>query len=126
MFICTTLISASGLPAILAAWPINPHSLHISWQKATGPVTVYRIHCFPCDSREADVIKEIKDKDQESALITGLKPNTEYRLGITSVSLVTESKLVLSDDKFKLRKLPSHSCVRSTGLDRIWVQHEIY
>ena len=105
---------------------MNPHSLHISWQKATGPVTVYRIHCFPHDSQKADVIIEIKDKSQQSVIITGLKPNTEYRLGMTSVSSGTESKLVLSEDKVKLRKLQANSCVTSTGLDPIWVQHEIY
>ena len=71
-------------------------------------------------------MKDIKHRSQDSDLITGLKPDTEYRLGITSVSSGTESKLLLSEDKVKLRKLQSHSCVPRTGLDPIWVQCEIY
>ena len=111
----TTRILACGLPAVLGVKPINPHCLHVSWQKATGPITIYRIHCYPHDSQRADVIKEIKDKGQDSEIITGLKPETEYRVGITSVSSGTESKLLLFKDKVKLRRLQSHSCFRITG-----------
>ena len=84
--------------------PKNPHCLHVTWKKAIGSVTGYRIYCFPGDSQKAEIIKDISDVNQESAIISGLLPEKMYRVGITSVSSGTESKLVMFEDKLRLRK----------------------
>ena len=84
--------------------PKNPHSFKVKWKKATGPVTGYRVHCFHGDSQKAEIIKYIPDGNQVSGFVSGLKPETVYRVAITSVSSGTESKLVFSKDEVKLRK----------------------
>ena len=77
--------------------PKNPHCMHIMWKKAAGPVTGYRVYCFPGDSLKAEIIKDIDGGNTESAFISGLKPETTYRVGVTSVSSGTESKQVFCD-----------------------------
>ena len=84
--------------------PKNPHSLKVTWKKATGPVTGYRVHCFPGDSQIAEIVKDMPDGNQLSGFISGLKPETVYRVAVTSVSSGTESKLVFSRDELTLRK----------------------
>ena len=82
----------------------NPHNLKVTWKKASGPVTGYRVHCFPGDSQKAEIVKHIPDGNQVSGFVSGLKPETVYRVAVTSVSSGTESKLVFSKDELKLRK----------------------
>ena len=82
--------------------PTNPHSFKVTWKKATGPVTGYRVHCFPGDSQKAEIVKHIPDGNLKP--VSGLKPETVYRVAITSVSSGIESKLVFSKDELKLRK----------------------
>ena len=84
--------------------PKNPHCFKATWKKATGPVTGYRVYCFPGDSQKAEIIKHIPDGNQVSGFVSGLKPEIVYRVAITSVSSGTESKLVFSKDEVKLRK----------------------
>ena len=84
--------------------PVNPHSFEITWKRGTGPVTGHRVYCFPGDSQKADVVKSIQDPSQESAFISGLKPETVYRVGITSVCSGNESSVVFSKNELKLRK----------------------
>ena len=76
----------------------------MTWKKAPGPVTGYRVYCFPCDSEQAEIIKDIHDCDLEMAIISGLKPETVYKVGIASVSSGIESNLAFSEEKVKLRK----------------------
>ena len=87
------------------AQPKNPHCLHVTWKKASDPVTGYRVYCFPGDSEKAEVIKDVHDRNQDSVVISGLKPGDVYRVGISSVSSGTESELVSSEEKIKLRML---------------------
>ena len=53
--------------------PKNPHSFKVTWKKATGPVTGYRVHCFPVNSQRAEIVKHIPDGNQVSGLVSGLK-----------------------------------------------------
>ena len=93
-----------GLPSQLQTEPKNPHCLYLTWKKAPGPVTGYRVYCFLCDCEQAEIIKDIHDCDLEMAIISGLKPETVYRVGIASVSSGIESNLAFSEEKVKLRK----------------------
>ena len=99
-----TYISDFGLPSELIAQHKNPHCLNVTWKKAIGPVTGYRVYCFPGDSQKAEIIKAIHDGKQESVVVSGLKPDKRYRIGITSVSSETESKLVFHEHQLKMRK----------------------
>ena len=76
----------------------------MTWKEAAGPVTGYRIYCFPNESQKAEIIKDLTDVKQLSAIISGLKPETVYKVGITSVSFGTESKLVYSEEQLRMRK----------------------
>ena len=120
-FICTTDF---GLPTELKTQVKNPHCLNVTWKKATGPVTGYRIHCFPGDSEKAEIVHEILNGKKQSAIISGLKPEVKYRVGISSVSSGNESKLVLTDDQPRMRKLksilnkPNVGCWR--GSTKLW------
>ena len=96
-------ITGFGLPSVLTVAPINPHCFEISWMRGSGPVTEHRVYCFPGDSQKADVVKFIQDVNEQSSFISGLKPETVYRVGITSVCSGTESRLVLSKKDVKLR-----------------------
>ena len=63
----------------------------MTWEKPAGPVTGYRIYCFPGESQQAEIIKDIYDCNLKETIISGLRPETEYRVGITSISVKTES-----------------------------------
>ena len=105
MFVCSCAqISDFGLPSDLGTQHKNPHCLHVKWKKATGPVTGYRVYCFPGASQKAEIVKAIHDGKQESVIISGLKPDKRYRIGITSVSTDNESKLVFHEHQLKMRK----------------------
>ena len=93
-----------GLPSELSTQSKNPHCLNVTWKKASGPVTGYNIYCFLGDSEKAEIIKAVHDGEQESVVISGLKPDKRYRIGITSVSTGTESKLVFHEHQLKMRK----------------------
>ena len=93
-----------GLPSQLQTEPENPHCLNLTWKKAPGPVTGYRVYCYSGDSQQAEIIKDINDSNLEMAVISGLKPETMYRVGLTSVSSGIESNLAFSEEKVKLRK----------------------
>ena len=99
-----TYISDFALPSQLKTEPKNPHCIKVTWKKAADPVTGYRIYCYPADSHMAEIIKEIPDVNQESVIISGLKPGTVYRVGITSVSHKDEGKLLFSENEVELRK----------------------
>ena len=77
--------------------------MNVTWKKAAGPVTGYRVYCFG-DSQRDEIIKDIDGGNTESAFISGLKPETTYRVGIKSVSSRAESKQVFSDHKLITRK----------------------
>ena len=81
----------------------DPHCLKVTWKTPDEPVIGYRIYCFPAESKKSEIIKEINDGKQTSAIISGLKPDKTYRVGIKSVSTGTESKLVFSEDHIKMR-----------------------
>ena len=93
-----------GLPSQLKTEPKNPHCLYTTWKKAAGPVTGYKVYCYPGDSQQAEIIKDIHDSNLDMAVISGLKPETIYRVGLTSVSSGIESNLAFSEEKVKLRK----------------------
>ena len=97
-------ISDFGLPSDLGTQHKNPHCLYVTWKKAIGSVTGYRVYCFPGDSQKAEIVKDIHDGKQESVVVSGLKPDKRYRIGITSVSSETESKIVFFDHQLKMRK----------------------
>ena len=77
--------------------------MNVTWKKAAGPVTGYRVYCFPGDSQKAEIIKDINGGNTESAFISGLKPETSYRVGVTSVSSGIESKQVCCDSEIRTR-----------------------
>ena len=94
-----------GLPSELRTNPEGPHCLHVTWKRAvSGSVTGYNIYCFPGDSQKAEIIQHISDVNQESAFISGLKPDQIYRVGITSVYSGTESKQLFSEESLRMRK----------------------
>ena len=105
LFLCFILYFLDfGLPSELSTQSKNPHCLNVTWKKACGPVTGYKIYCFLGDSEKAEIVKDIHDGKQESVVISGLKPDKIYRIGITSVSSDTESKLVFQEQQIKMRK----------------------
>ena len=67
-------------------------------------MTGYRVYCFLGDSKRAEIIKYIDGANEEAVIISGLKPDTEYRVGIKSVSSESEGKLVFSEDQIRMRK----------------------
>ena len=97
-------ISDFALPSKLKTETKNPHCLEVTWKKAAGPVTGYKIYCSTTDSNMAEIIKEIPDVNQESVIISGFKPDKTYRVGITSVSFQDEGKLLFTANEVKLRK----------------------
>ena len=97
------------MPSEIRTTPKNPHCLQIAWKKAAGPVTGYRVYCIPGDSLKAEIIKDIVGGNTESAFISGLKPETTYRVGVTSVSSGTESKQVFCDQQLSMRKIMLNS-----------------
>ena len=103
-----TILTTSdfGLPSKIRAEPKNPHCMNVTWKKAIGPVTEYRVYCLPGESQTAEIIKQIPDGNTESAIISGLKPEETYRVAITSVSNEIEGKFVFSEEKeqVKMRK----------------------
>ena len=84
---------------------INPHCLNVKWKETASPVTGYKVYCFPGDSQKPEIIQEIQDVNQQSAVISGLKPNTVYRVEITSVLSGSESEPVLVKGRCIMRKL---------------------
>ena len=104
MYLCVCYILGFGLPIVSLTQPKNPHCLEVTWKKTSGPVTGYRLYFFSGDSQEAEIVKDIPNGNQKSEFISGLKPETVYRVAITSVSSEIESKLVFLKDKVTLRK----------------------
>ena len=104
MTLTRTYISDFGLPSNISTQPLNPHCLCVTWKKAIGSVTGYRVYCFPDDSEKAEVTKTISDGNQDSVVISGLRPDKKYRIGITSLSSETESKLVSIEEQQKMCK----------------------
>ena len=104
MHVYSCFVSDFGLPSELESEPKNPHCLHVTWKEAAGPVSGYRLYFFPDDSQKPEIVKDINDMNQVSAVISGLKPETMYRVGITSVSSGIESKIVYSEQQIKMRK----------------------
>ena len=102
--LCSCYISGFGLPSELLSEPQNPHCSLVTWNKAGGPVSGYRLYIFPDDSQKAEIVKDIHDMNQVSAIISGLKPETMYRVGITSVSSGIESNQVFSKEQLRMRK----------------------
>ena len=92
------------MPSVCLTEPKNPHCLKVTWKKAPGPVTGYRLYFFSIDSQKAEIVKDIPDGNQESEFVSGLKPETVYRVAITSFSSGFESKLVFTKDDITLRK----------------------
>ena len=104
MFYCVCCIQGFGLPSELLTEQKNPHCLKVTWKKATGTVTGYRVYFFSGDSQKAETVKDIPDGSQESVFVSGLKPETLYRVAVTSVSSGIESQFVFSKDGVTLRK----------------------
>ena len=104
-FSINILISGFGLPSEIRTTPKNPHCMQITWKKPAGHVTGYRVYCFPDNSQEAEIMKDIDGGNTESAFISGLKPETSYRVGVTSVSSRTQSKQVFCDHQLSMRKI---------------------
>ena len=106
LYITIITISDFGLPSKVRTEPKNPHCLNVTWKKAIGPVTEYRVYCFPGESKMAEIIKQIPNGNTESTIISGLKPEEMYRVAITSVSNEIEGKFVFSEEKeqVKMRK----------------------
>ena len=92
------------------AYAKSPHCLQVSWKTAAYPVTGYTIYCFPGDSQKADVVKYINNVKESTAIISGLKPETVYRVAIAAVSSGSEGTQVFSKDEVKLRKAPLYNC----------------
>ena len=115
-------ISDFGLPSNLKLETINPHCLNVSWKKAADPVTGYRIYCINTDSQTAEIIKDIPGVNQESMFISGLKPETKYRVGITAVYSGMQSTLVFQKDEVKLRMkifITVYACTRLNAINKL-------
>ena len=81
----------------------SPHCLFVKWKKPAEPVNGYRVYCYPAESKKAEIIKDVHGGNQTSVMISGLKPDKTYRMGIKSFSQRTESKLVFSEDHISMR-----------------------
>ena len=81
----------------------SPHFLNVTWKKPSEPVNGYRVYCYPAESKKAQIIKDVHDGNQTSVMISGLKPDKAYRVGIKSLSSRTESKLVFSEENITMR-----------------------
>ena len=90
-------------PSELTVESTSPHCLQVTWKKAADQVTGYKVYCFPDKSQKPEIVKDIPDGNQETVTMSGLKPETVYRVGITSVFRGTESKLLFTDDQLKMR-----------------------
>ena len=115
-------ISDFGLPSNLKLETINPHCLNVSWKKADDPVIGYRIYCINNDSQTADIIKDVTDANQESVFVSGLKPETKYRVGITAVYSGMQSTLVFQKDEVKLRMkivITVYACTRLNAINKL-------
>ena len=99
----STYISDFGLPSELSTHTKNPHCLNVTWKKACGSVTGYRIYCFSGEHQEAEIVKDIYDGQKQSAIISGLRPDKKYTVGIMSVSSLNKSKLVVAVDQPTMR-----------------------
>ena len=82
---------------------ISPHCLQVTWKKSADQVTGYKVYCFSGKSQKPEIVKDIPDGNQETVIMSGLKPEKVYRVGITSVFRGTESKLLFTDDHLKMR-----------------------
>ena len=100
---CLIPIVDYGIPSEIKMETASPQCLFVKWKKPTEPVNGYRIYCYPAESKKAEIIKDVHDGKQSSAIISGLKPDKTYRVGIKSVSSGTESKLVFSEDHITMR-----------------------
>ena len=101
----TNFIANISQPSELRTKPESPHCLHITWKRPLSDcVTGYNIYCFLGDSQKAEIVKHISNVSQESAIISGLKPDQIYRVGITSVCSGTESKHLFSAEHTRMRK----------------------
>ena len=96
------MLSEFGAPSEIIAQAVHPNCLHVTWKKAVGPVTGYRVYCFNGDSTTAELIKEVQNDEQ--MIISGLKPDTQYRIGVASLSSDTESNTVFRKDVYRMRK----------------------
>ena len=92
-----------GIPSEIKMETANPHFLNVTWKKTTEPVNGYRVYCYPAESKKAEIVKDVHDGKHSSVIISGLKPDKTYRVGIKSVSQRTESKLVFSEDNITMR-----------------------
>ena len=104
MYVLSIFLTGFELQNEFMVEVINPHCLNVKWKKTSDPVTGYKVYCFPGDSQKPEVIQEVKDVNQQSAVISGLKPQTVYRVEITSVSSGNESKPVLVKGYYTMRK----------------------
>ena len=71
----------------------------------SGPVIGYKIYCFPGDSQNPEIIKNICDNNNEYFIISGLKPNQLYRVGMGSVTTDTRSRLVFTREHVRTGKM---------------------
>ena len=97
-------ITDFGVPSEIRAQAVHPNCLHVTWKKAEGHVTGYRVYCFTADSAEAKIIKDIHDKDTEYVVVSGLNHKTQYRVGVGSISTDIESNTVFMEDNVEMRK----------------------
>ena len=102
----TVSVTDFEMPCEFTVEVINPHCLNVKWKKDAGPVTGYKVYCFPGDSKKPEIIHELQDVNQQSTIISGLKPGTMYRVEITSVSSGSESKPVLIKGSYTMRRSP--------------------
>ena len=96
-------ITDFGVPSEIRAQAVNPYCLHVTWKKAAGPVSGYIVYCFSGDSPQPQFIKDIHNKDTEYALVSGLTPDIQYRVGVASLSADIESNTVFDEEILKTR-----------------------
>ena len=102
--VLVSFISDFGVPGEIRAQAVHPHCLQVTWKKAAGNVSGYKVYCFSGDSTLPQLIKDIHDKDTDYATVSGLSPDTQYTVGVASLSNDIESNTVFSLEKLKTRK----------------------
>ena len=75
----------SEMASTLIVIPINQISIQVSWKKPFVPVSGYKISCFSDGCDDVEITKEIDDPSKETEFVSGLTPESVYKVVLTSI-----------------------------------------